>query len=90
MRAWCMALAAGVALLGLGACSATSGNSATADSATCDHGFLCGDYVDGDHSNSISRAEWDKAFKDADTDGDGQLSQGEFRAGGGSFGGGRR
>ncbi len=80
---------AGVVLLAVAGCSGPGGNPDTADSAACDHGFLCGSYVDGDGDGNVSQDEWDHAFHAADTDGDGQLSQGEFQAGGGNWGGGR-
>jgi hypothetical protein len=77
-------------LLGLCACAGPGGNPDTADSATCDHGFLCGADVDDDGDGNVSPGEWNQAFRDADTDGDGQLSQGEFEGGGGNRGGGGR
>ena len=79
---------AAAGLFALAACSGPGGNPDTADSATCDHGFLCGSYVDGDGNGNVSQDEWDNAFHAADTNGDGQLSQGEFQAGGGNWGGG--
>ena len=82
-------LVAGAMLLALAGCSGPGGNPDTADSATCDHGFLCGSYVDGDGNGNVSQDEWDNAFRAADTNGDGQLSQGEFQGGGGNWGGGR-
>jgi EF hand len=81
---------AAAGLLGLAACAGPGGSPDTADSATCDHGFLCGSYVDGDGDGNVSPGEWDQAFRAADTDGDGQLSQGEFERGGGNWGGGGR
>jgi hypothetical protein len=77
-----------VACLGLAACAGGSGNPDTAQSATCDNGFLCGTYLDKDTDGGITPAEWSEGFKAADTNGDGQLSQGEFQAGGGNWGGG--
>ena len=53
-------------------------------------GFLCGSYVDGDGDGNVSPGEWNNAFRGADTNGDGQLSQGEFQGGGGNWGGGGR
>ena len=79
-----------LSLLALAGCSGPGGNRDTADSAQCDHGFLCGSYVDGDGDGNVSQGEWDSAFRAADTNGDGQLSQGEFEGGGGSWGGGGR
>jgi EF hand len=84
-----LALVAGV-LLALAACAGPRGNPDTADSATCDHGFLCGADVDGDGDGNVSPVEWNEAFRAADSDGDGQLSQGEFERGGGNWGGGGR
>lgn len=75
-------------VLVLAGCSGPGGNPDTADSAQCDHGFLCGSYVDGDGDGNVSQGEWDNAFHAADTNGDGQLSQGEFEGGGGHWGGG--
>lgn len=80
---------AGATLLALAGCAGPGGNPDTADSATCDHGFLCGSYVDGDGNGNVSQDEWDNAFRAADTNGDGRLSQGEFQGGGGNWGGGR-
>ena len=72
---------AALALLALAGCAGPGGDPDTADSATCDHGFLCGSYVDGDGDGNVSQGEWDHAFRAADTDGDGQLSQeGRFRS----------
>jgi EF hand len=85
----CRLTLAGAALLAFAGCSGAGGNPDTADSATCDHGFLCGSYVDGDGDGNVSQGEWDNAFHAADTNGDGQLSQGEFQGGGGNWGGGR-
>jgi hypothetical protein len=82
-----LALAA-AGLLGLAACAGPGGNPDTADSARCDRGFLCGADADGDGDGSVSPVEWNQAFRAADTDGDGQLSQGEFSRGGGGGGGG--
>jgi EF hand len=79
---------AAMALLGLAGCAGPGGNPDTADSAQCDHGFLCGSYVDGDGDGNVSQGEWNSAFRTADTNGDGQLSQGEFQGGGGNWGGG--
>ena len=77
-------------LLGLCACAGPGGDPDTADSATCDHDFLCGADVDDDGDGNVSPVEWNQAFRDADTNGDGQLSQGEFERGGGNWGGGGR
>ena len=82
--------AAGLGLLVLAGCAGPGGNPDTADSAQCDHGFLCGSYVDGDGDGSVSQDEWERSFREADADGDGQLSQGEFQAAGGNWGGGGR
>jgi hypothetical protein len=79
----------GLLALALAACAGPGGNPDTADTAQCDQGFLCGSYVDGDGDRNVSQTEWDNAFRQADTNGDGQLSQGEFQAGGGNWGGGR-
>lgn len=78
----------GLACLLLAGCSGPGGNPNTADSANCDHGFLCGAYVDGDGDGTISPTEWNQAYQRADANGDGQVSQGEFQAAGGSWGGG--
>ena len=51
--------AAGLGLLVLAGCAGPGGNPDTADSAQCDHGFLCGSYVDGDGDGSVSQDEWD-------------------------------
>ena len=55
----------------------------------CDVGSWCGDHLDRDHDDLISQGEWDDAFNAADTNGDGQVSQGEFQGVGGNWGGGR-
>ncbi len=85
----CLVLGVGL-LLVLAACAGPGGNPDTADSATCDHGFLCGADVDDDGDGNISPGEWNDAFRAADANGDGQLSQGEFQAAGGNWGGGGR
>jgi hypothetical protein len=77
------------ACLLLAACAGPGGNPDTADSANCDHGFLCGADVDGDGDGTISPTEWNAAYQRADANGDGQVSQGEFQAAGGNWGGGR-
>lgn len=79
-------LTIGLVLVG---CSDPGGNPDTADSANCDHGYLCGAYVDGDGDGGISSTEWSEAYRRADANGDGQLSQSEFAAAGGNWGGGR-
>jgi hypothetical protein len=84
-----LTLEAGV-LLALAAYAGPDGNPDTADSATCDHGFLCGADVDDDDDGNVSPVEWNQAFRDADRIGDGQLSQDEFERGGGNWGGGGR
>ena len=71
--------AAGLGCSSLAGCAGPGGDPDTADSATCDHGFLCGSYVDGDGDCNVSQGEWEQSFRAADTDGDGQLSQGEFQ-----------
>lgn len=76
------------ACLLLAACAGPGGNPNTADSANCDHGFLCGAYVDGNGDGTISPTEWNQAYQRADADGDGQVSQGEFQAAGGNWSGG--
>ena len=81
-------LGAMMACLGLAACAGPSGSPNTAQSASCDDGFLCGSYLDKDTDGGITPAEWSEGFRAADTNGDGQLSQGEFQAGGGNWGGG--
>ena len=52
--------------------------------------FYCGNIIDQDHNNLISPQEWDDAFNAADTDHDGVVSQTEFEAAGGNWGGGGR
>lgn len=77
----------GFACLVLAGCAGQGGNPNTADSANCDHGFLCGAYVDGDGDGTISPTEWNAAYQRADANGDGQVSQGEFEAAGGNWAG---
>lgn len=76
-----------VMVMSLAGCSGPGGNPDTAQSAQCDNGFLCGSYIDGNHDGGITTDEWDSAFRAADTNGDGQLSQGEFAAAGGNWSG---
>ena len=54
----------------------------------CNDGSWCGDRLDRDQDNLISPQEWDDAFNAADTDHDGVVSQTEFEAAGGNWGGG--
>jgi hypothetical protein len=56
----------------------------------CNGGSFCGNIIDQDRNNLISPQEWDDAFNRADTNGDGALSQDEFLAAGGQWGGGGR
>ncbi|MFZ1429081.1 MAG: hypothetical protein WAS21_20190 [Geminicoccaceae bacterium] len=82
------ALLGGAAVvMGLAGCAGPGGNPDTAQSAQCDNGMLCGSYIDGNNDGGIAPDEWNNAFKGADTNGDGQLSPGEFQAAGGSWGG---
>ncbi|MGE3741694.1 MAG: hypothetical protein AB7I59_19565 [Geminicoccaceae bacterium] len=69
---------------------ASGGNVAGGSGGQCDQGAWCGDLLDRDHDGLISPQEMDDAFDAADTNGDGQLSQGEFEGAGGSWGGGGR
>ena len=88
LRGVCAAVS-GLGLALLAGCAGPGGNPDTADSANCDQGYLCGAYVDGDGDGTVSPVEWNEAYRQADSNGDGQLSQGEFAAAGGSWGGGR-
>jgi hypothetical protein len=88
-------LAATLLAFGLIGCADQSSpkNPDTAQSTTCDYGFLCGTYLDRNSDGSVSPSEWDAAYKQMDTNGDGQVSQSEFEAAGGGWshsGGGRR
>ena len=56
----------------------------------CNDGSWCGDRLDRDQDNLISPQEWDDAFNAADTDHDGVVSQTEFEAADGNWGGGGR
>ena len=81
-------LAAAGARLGLAACANTGGPVATAQSPQCDNGMLCGDSLDKDKDGQITASEWSGAFQSMDTNGDGVVSQSEFEAAGGHWGGG--
>ena len=59
-------------------------------SGQCNDGSWCGDRLDRDQDNLISPQEWDDAFNSADANDDGVVSQTEFEAAGGSWGGGGR
>jgi hypothetical protein len=78
-------------LLAIAGCAGAGGGggSGGGGGGQCNDGSWCGDRLDQDHDNSISQGEWDSAFQAADTNGDGQLSQGEFQGAGGNWGGGR-
>lgn len=56
----------------------------------CNDGSWCGNILDRDHDGLISPQEMDDAFNAADTNGDGLVSQTEFEAMGGQWGGGGR
>lgn len=81
----------GLALL-LAGCASSGGGAAGGGGGNeqCNNGAWCGDVLDRDHDSLISPQEMDDAFNAADTNGDGQLSQDEFEAAGGSWGGGGR
>ena len=72
------------------AAPAAGGGGGTGGSGQCNDGSWCGDRLDQDQDNLISPQEWDDAFNAADTDHDGVVSQTEFEAAGGSWGGGGR
>ena len=75
--------------LGLAACAGTGSTVATAQSPQCDNGMLCGDSVDKDKETAqITASEWSSTFQGMDTNGDGVVSQSEFQAVGGQWGGG--
>ena len=79
-------------LLAFAGCAGASagGEGGSGGGGQCNDGSWCGDRLDRDQDNLISRSEWDGAFDAADADGDGQLSQDEFARAGGSWGGGGR
>src|SRR4051794_16118508 len=81
-------LATAGAMLGLAACANTGGPVATAQSAQCDNGMLCGDSLDKDKDGTISQSEWSAAYQSMDTNGDGVVSQSELEAASGHSGGG--
>lgn len=84
-----IALGAATVALGLAACAGTGGSTvATAQSPQCDNGMLCGDSVDKDKDGQITASEWSATFQSMDTNGDGVVSQSEFQAAGGQWGGG--
>ena len=83
--ALCLALA-------LASCAAGGGTSAGGGSGgggQCNGGSWSGNIIDQDRNNLISPQEWDDAFNHADANGDGALSQDEFLAAGGQWGGAR-
>ena len=82
----CLALA----LAGCAGGGGTSGGGGSGGGGQCNGGSLCGNIIDQDHNNLISPQEWDDAFNNADANGDAQLSQDEFLAAGGQWGGGGR
>ena len=82
------ALAAATVALALAACAGTGGSVATAQSPQCDNGMLCGDSLDKDKDGQITASEWSSTFQSMDTNGDGVVSQSEFQAAGGQWGGG--
>ena len=73
------ALGAATVALGLAACAGTGSTVATAQSPQCDNGMLCGDPVDKDKDGQITASEWSSTFQGMDTNGDGVVSQSEFR-----------
>ena len=73
---------------GLVGCAGAGGGDGGGGSGQCNDGSLCGDRLDRDQDNLISPQEWDDAFNAADTDHDGVVSQTEFEAAGGNWGGG--
>ena len=78
--------------LALAGCAGGGGMSAGGGSGgggQCKGGSWCGNIIDQDHNNLISPQEWDDAFNNADANGDAQLSQDEFLAAGGQWGGAR-
>ena len=82
----CLALALG----GCAGSGGTSGGGGSGGGGQCDDGSWCGNILDQDRNNLISPQEWDDAFNHADANGDGELSQDEFLAAGGQWGGGGR
>ena len=76
-------------LLAVAGCAGAGGGDG-GGSGQCNDGSWCGDRLDRDDDNLISPQEWDDAFNAADTDHDGVVSQGEFEAAGGNWGGGGR
>ena len=83
-----VAFATAAVALALAACAGTGGSVATAQSPQCDNGMLCGDSVDKDKDGQITASEWSSTFQGMDTNGDGVVSQSEFQAAGGQWGGG--
>jgi hypothetical protein len=81
-----IALGAATVALGLAACAGTGGTVATAQSPQCDNGMLCGGSLDKD--GQVTASEWSSTFQSMDTNGDGVVSQSEFQAAGGQWGGG--
>jgi hypothetical protein len=77
-------------LLAVTGCAGAGGASGSGGSGQCNDGSWCGDRLDRDQDNLISPQEWDDAFNAADTDHDGVVSQTEFEAAGGNWGGGGR
>ena len=83
-----VALGTAAVAVALAACAGTGGSVATVQSPHCDNGMLCGDSVDKDKDGQITASEWSATFQSMDTNGDGVVSQSEFQAAGGQWGGG--
>ena len=78
--------------LALASCAAGGGTSAGGGSGgggQCNGGSWSGNIIDQDRNNLISPQEWDDAFNHVAANGDGELSQDEFLAAGGQWGGAR-
>ena len=78
-----------LAFAGCAGAGGGGGSGGTGGSGQCEVGSWC-DHLDEDQDNLISPQEWDDAFNAMDTGGNGQVSQSEFEAAGGNWGGGGR
>ena len=77
-------------LLSVGGCAGAGAGDGSGAGGQCNDGSWCGDRLDRDQDSLISPQEWDDAFNAADTNNDGMVSQAEFAAAGGNWGGGGR
>ena len=77
-------------LLAVGGCAGAGAGDASGAGGQCNDGSWCGDRLDRDQDSLISPQEWDDTFNAPDTNNDGMVSQAEFAAAGGNWGGGGR